>query len=119
MEYKFELRNTARYPTTFNKYCYEISHGNYTLEYQRVTESINNEFSRIKKFKEAVDDAGGTTTVLDGYIKTSIDNLVAKSVTLINGEQSDIDALQFILDHRDLITYDYLYGPTFTHKEIQ
>jgi hypothetical protein len=110
VEFSHTLRTTARYPVTFSEQYQESSINSYTNEYKRIVDKINFEYDRIKEFKDKIIAAGGTSAVLNGYIKTSIDNLIGKSLTLINGKEDDKDALVFILDHRDLITYDYLYN---------
>ena len=108
--FKHKLRNTTRYPVTFSEHCYESAFNSYTKEYKKVVDEINFEYNRIKEFKDKIIAAGGTSAVLNNYIKTSVDNLIGKSLTLINGEDEDKNALEFILDHRDIITYDYLYN---------
>lgn len=110
VRFKHKLRNTIRYPVTFSEHCYESAPNSYTKEYKKVVDEINFEYNRIKEFKDKITAAGGTSAVLKDYIKTSVDNLIGKSLTLINGEDEDKDALGFILDHRDIITYDYLYN---------
>lgn len=108
--FTLKLRNTVRYPATFNAKCYDTAYKAYGKEYELVLNRINFEFDRIRKFKEAIDAFGGEKALLDDYTRTAVDNLLAKSLTLISGDQQEKDALVFILENKDLITYDYLYG---------
>lgn len=108
--FKFKLRNTVRYPATFNEKCYYTAFKSYAKEYKDVLSKINAEMYRIRKFKEAIDAFGGERALLNDYTRTAVDNLVGKSLTLIGGGQEERDALVFILENKDLITYDYLYG---------
>jgi hypothetical protein len=101
------LRNFARYPITFSESCFETASKNYTKEYTTNVDKINFEYNRLKALVDKLNEGCGS--VLEDYIKESVDNLVGKAPTLINGGENDRDALEYILDHRDLITYDYLY----------
>lgn len=108
-DFKFNLRNFSRYPTTFSEHCFETASKNYAIEYNANVAKINFEYNRLKALKDKLDSAGGCSAVLEGYIKESIENLVSKAPTLINGGDGDKDALMYILDHRELIDYSYLY----------
>ena len=104
------LRNFVRYPSTFTKHCFTEASNNYTREYKKNAAKINFEYERLKKLNDKLITSGGCKAVLEEYIKESISNLVSKAPLLINGTESDKDALEYLLDHRDIITWDYLYN---------
>jgi hypothetical protein len=106
-DFKITLRNFARHPITFSESCFETASKNYTKEHNANVDKINFEYNRLKALVDKLGEGCGS--VLEDYIKESVENLVGKAPTLINGGESDRDALEYILDHRDLITYDYLY----------
>lgn len=106
-DFKITLRNFARHPITFSESCFETAYNNYTKEHNASVDKINFEYNRLKALVDKLGEGCGS--VLEDYIKESVENLVGKAPTLINGGENDRDALEYILDHRDLITYDYLY----------
>lgn len=108
--FTFRFRNFARFPYTFNNHCFNKASKSYSKEHMEQTAKVNFEFERLKLAKSRIDAFGGCKSVLEGYIKEALDNLVGKAPTLINGEDEDKDALEYILDHRELITYDYIYN---------
>jgi hypothetical protein len=101
------LRNFSRHPITFSESCFKTASKSYIKEYNTNVDKINFEYNRLKALVDKLNEGCGS--VLEDYIKESVDNLVGKAPTLINGGENDRDALEYILDHRDLITYDYLY----------
>ena len=106
-DFTINLRNFARYPIALTEHCFDTASKSYTKEYNTNVAKINFEYDRLKALVDKLNDGCGS--VLEDYIKESVENLVGKAPTLINGDDSDRDALEYILDHRDLITYDYLY----------
>jgi len=108
--FNVELRNYIRYPVAFDKNFFRDAFNSYSKEYKEEVDRINFEFDRFKAFNDMLTAAGGTKAVLEEFIKESLDNLVAKAPMLINGKDEDKDSLMFIMDHRQIITYDYLYN---------
>lgn len=106
-DFDITLRNFARYPIAFSESCFKTASKSYIKEYNTNVDKINFEYNRLKALVNKLND--GCSTVLEEYIKESVENLVGKAPTLINGGDNDRDALEYILDHRNIITYDYLY----------
>jgi hypothetical protein len=109
-DFKISLRNFSRYPTTFNKHCFSEAGKSYAKEYAKNVAKMNFEYERLKSLSDKMNAIGGCKSVLEEYIKESVSNLVSKAPLLINGEDDDRDALEYLLDHRELITWDYLYN---------
>lgn len=110
VEFSIDIRSFHRHPATFSSFCFDHAFKPYTKEYEEIAAKINFEFNRLKEFKQKIDTAGGCHKILNDYIRDAVDNLVAKSVTLMAGDEEAIDALNYILDNRDIISYDYLYN---------
>lgn len=109
-DFKVRLRSFSRYPTTFNKHCFSEASKSYAKEYAENVAKINFEYERLKSLSDKMSAVGGCKAVLEEYIKESVSNLVSKAPLLINGDDNDKDALGYLLDHRQIITWDYLYN---------
>ena len=105
------LRNFAKYPQTLGDplRCFLPRRG-YMAEYKRKSEAATFEYNRLKRLVDKVNTAGGCKAVAKDYIQECCKEIVGKAPLLIDGDDGDKTALEYILDHRDVFTYDYIYA---------
>jgi hypothetical protein len=113
VSFEYKLRNFARFPVTFGQPERAfLSPKGYVKEYQRVEEIVSSDHNRLKRLVKAVNKDGGCAKVVVEYIKECLLDITNKVAFLMNGDDGDRLAIQFILDNRDNFTYEYVYGGT-------
>jgi hypothetical protein len=105
------LRNFAKFPVTLaeSQRCFRSPRG-YIAEYKKKSDQATFEFNRLKRLVDQVNAAGGCPVIAKEYIQKCCNEIVTKAPLLIDGSDGDKLAMEFILDHRDIFTYEYLFS---------
>ena len=105
------LRNFAAFSRTLGEPLRSfLSRRGYVAEYKRKSEAATFEYNRLKRLVDQVHAAGGCPAIAKDYIQECCNEIVSKAPLLINGDDGEKIALQYILDHRDVFKYDYIYA---------
>jgi hypothetical protein len=110
VNFSIKIRNFMEFPETFANpdKCFFGKKG-YVQEYKKTFDQVTYEYERLKALLGKVNLMGGCKQIGKDYIQECLNEIVSKAPLLINGDEGDKQALQFILDNRNRFTYDQIY----------